>query len=83
MTENTVEHTEDSEPRFEELLEVLENVVERLEGGELSLETALDAFEKGMGLVERARAILDQAEARVEELLEARDGGISETPFEP
>lgn len=70
------------EPRFEELLGELEQLVERLERGEQSLEQALSDFERGMELTRRSGAILDRAEARVEQLLEQRDGTVREAPFE-
>ena len=37
--------------KFEAALEELEQVVEQLESGDLSLEDSLAAFEKGVGLV--------------------------------
>ena len=39
-----------SDKKFESALEELESVVEQLESGDLSLEDALAAFEKGVGL---------------------------------
>ena len=70
-------------PRFEDLLSSLEAVVGRLERGELPLEDALAAFEEGMGLIRSAGAILDAAEARVQVLLEQRDGSLVEAPLDP
>jgi len=69
-------------PRFEELLAELQAVVERLERGEVPLEEALVAFERGTGLADRATAILDAAEARITKVLERRDGGLEEVPFD-
>ena len=40
-----------SRVRFEDALRDLEETVQRLESGELSLEDALAAFERGVGLV--------------------------------
>ena len=70
------------EPRFEDLIDALETVVKELESGELSLEDALMRFEKGVGLAKQAELILDGAEARVERLLENRDGGHATEPVE-
>jgi exodeoxyribonuclease VII small subunit len=68
-----------SEPKtFEEILKALELEVERLEGGELPLEDALAAFERGMQLVTLGQGKLENAEATVERLLAAREG-IAET----
>lgn len=70
-----------AEPGFEELVADLEAVVEQLERGELSLEEALSAFERGNALGTKAAAILDRAEARIEQLVEARGGRSEEIPL--
>ena len=54
---------------FEQVLEGLEAVVQRLESGELSLDESLAAFEEGVKLSRIGTARLDSAERRVEELL--------------
>lgn len=71
-----------AEPRFEEQMKSLEDIVARLERGEQSLEAALADFEAGMGLAKGAGQILDRAEARVDMLLEERDGQHREVPFD-
>ncbi len=53
---------------FEAALERLESLVERLEGGELPLETALSAFEEGVALTRRCAEQLGRAERRIESL---------------
>lgn len=64
-----------SEPqRFEEILERLQMVVDKLEGGELSLEESLQHFEEGVRLSKLGAAQLDEAERRVEVLLQGADG---------
>ena len=68
------------EGSFEELLERLEALVERLERGELALEDALATFEQGVGLTRTLGERLGGAERRVEELL--RDGaGLATRPL--
>ncbi len=54
---------------FEEALTRLEAVVERLESGELELESALLAFENGVALARRCAGQLDAAEQRIETLV--------------
>lgn len=54
---------------FEEVLARLQSVVERLEGGELSLEDALVVFEQGVALSRAGAQKLDEAERRIELLL--------------
>ncbi|MDF1808476.1 MAG: exodeoxyribonuclease VII small subunit [Phycisphaerales bacterium] len=56
------------ELRYEELIEQLEAIVDRIESGEAGLEESIKGYEKGVGLVKRARQILDQAEQRVVDL---------------
>ena len=68
--------------RFEELLLRLRGLVERLEGGHISLEDGLRCFEEGMTLCKRGADILDQAERRVEILLGNGAQGPRTAPFE-
>ena len=55
---------------FEDALEKLESLVERLEDGELPLEEALAVFEEGVFLTRSCAEQLDRAERRIEELVE-------------
>ena len=68
---------------FEAVLAALESEVQRLEKGELPLDDALKAFERGMSLSRRGEDMLAQAERKVEELLEMRSGRPVVGPFEP
>ena len=65
--------------RYEEIVAKLGQVVERLEGGGLSLEEAVAAFEQGIRLARAGSARLDEAERRVELLLE----NDRTEPFDP
>jgi exodeoxyribonuclease VII small subunit len=66
---------------FEQSLTDLQNLVERLENGELSLEDSLAAFEQGVRLTRDCQAALAQAEQKVQILME-RDGELEEAPFD-
>lgn len=55
-------------PSFEAAMEELESLIDRIESGQIGLEESIKAYERGVGLVKRCRAVLDQAEQRVEEL---------------
>ncbi|MGO8971671.1 MAG: exodeoxyribonuclease VII small subunit [Myxococcaceae bacterium] len=55
---------------YSEVVERLEDVVKKLETGQLSLEDTLAEFEKGIRLVQRGEELLAQADKRVQELLE-------------
>jgi len=62
------------EPRFEESFERLESIVEEMERGELPLEDLLTRFEEGVALVRQCRSFLKQAQLRVEQYVEQKDG---------
>lgn len=64
-------------PDFEAALEELEALVERMEGGELSLDESLAAFERGIHLTRRCQQALSEAEQRVQVLLEKDDGSLT------
>jgi len=50
---------------FESQLEALENIVEHLEDGDLSLNDSLTQFEKGVKLTKECQSMLNQAEQKV------------------
>ena len=61
---------------FEQAIGELENTVQRLEGGDLTLSEAISLYERGMRLVQHCNDALDAAELQVQEL--SRPGGSSE-----
>ena len=71
----------DSALSFEQALEKLESLVDRLESGDLPLEEALSAFEQGVALTRRCAGQLDDAERRIEVLTREGDGVVAR-PFE-
>jgi exodeoxyribonuclease VII small subunit len=68
---------------FERSLARLEEVVERLESAELSLDEAMKLFEEGVRLSRECQKQLEEAEGRVQILLKKANGKISAEPFEP
>ena len=60
-----------SELSFEETLEELENLVQRMESGELGLEDSLKAFERGIKLTRACQDALKDAELKVQTLTES------------
>ena len=68
--------------KFETSLKKLEEIVRRLEGGSLSLDESLKAFEEGVKHAGFCSRKLDEAERRVEVLLRHRDGTFTREPFE-
>lgn len=67
---------------FEHSLDELEQLVARMEGGDMSLDESLSAFERGIGLYRHCQQALDQAELRVRLLLDPEAPDTAE-PFEP
>lgn len=63
-----------ADPGFDQVLERLRAVVERLETGSLGLEQSLQAFEEGVRLSRKGAEMLDRAERRVEMLTRGGDG---------
>jgi len=51
---------------FEEAVEALESIIDRIERGEIGLEEALSERKRGDALVKRCRAILEAAEQELE-----------------
>ena len=70
MAEPFAQTVPSEEARYEEIVQRLSKVVERLEGGGLSLEESIAAFEEGIKLARAGAAKLEEAERKVEVLLE-------------
>ena len=58
---------------FEQSLDELEQLVGRMEKGEMSLDESLSAFERGVGLYRQCRTALDQAELRVRQIIDPNE----------
>ena len=69
--------------KFEEALQELETIVQRLEDGNLSLDESLSLFEEAIKLSRLCSQRLDEAEKKVEILLKNENGSLSRQPFEP
>ncbi|MDA8050454.1 MAG: exodeoxyribonuclease VII small subunit [Rhodospirillales bacterium] len=61
---------------FEEALAELERIVRGLEGGQLKLEEAITAYERGAALRRHCESKLAEAEARVAAIVERADGTL-------
>jgi exodeoxyribonuclease VII small subunit len=61
-------------PKFEEALKELEDVVARLEKGELALEESLRLYERGIALARSCHAKLEEAEGKIEVLMKDARG---------
>ncbi len=58
---------------FEKDLQELESLVEKMEGGDLSLEDSLVHFERGIALTRSCQKALTQAEQKIQILLTEDD----------
>jgi exodeoxyribonuclease VII small subunit len=70
-----------AEKKFEKALEQLEEIVRKMEEGDLTLDESLKAFEEGINLSRFCSDKLDEAERKVEILLREGDA-LKSRPFE-
>ena len=68
--------------KFEEALSRLEEAVKSLEKGDLPLEESLKVFEEGVRLSKNCLKMLEEAEKKVEILVQDKDGKRRTRPFE-
>ena len=61
---------------YEKLFIELENIVEKMDSGSISLERSLELFEKGMDLIKEGKNKLDEAEIKVKTIMKASDDQI-------
>ena len=66
---------------FEEAMEKLDGAIRALESGSLGLDAAMQTYEQAVKLLRHCHATLENAERRVNLLLEEADGSVTEQPF--
>ena len=74
MTGKQPDQPTEGEETFESLYRRLEEVTQRLEAGDLSLEESVALYEEGMQVAQRSQPLRGRAEQRIEQLREAYDG---------
>lgn len=80
MTEKTPQIGEMS---FEDALGALEDVVRRLESGEVPLDDSIQLYERGEALRKHCQARLDAAQERIEKIVKDEGGAVkSAVPFD-
>jgi exodeoxyribonuclease VII small subunit len=67
---------------FENALKRLEEIVQRLEGGELSLDESLKLFKEGIELSRLCTKKLSEAESKVEKLIKSGEKEFKTEPLE-
>jgi exodeoxyribonuclease VII small subunit len=79
----TEEGTDLSQMSFEQALKSLEEIVRRLESGDVPLEESIDLYERGEQLRKHCQARLDAAQARIEKIVAGPDGkAVGTEPFD-
>ena len=66
---------------FEQNLKELEEIVTKLERGDLPLEKSLEFFEQGINLVKLCQKRLKSAERKVEKVIKDNEGNIEVSEF--
>ncbi|MCU0891410.1 MAG: exodeoxyribonuclease VII small subunit [Sandarakinorhabdus sp.] len=73
--------TTEPQPSFEQALKELEDIVRKLESGELSLDESITLYERGQALKAQCEARLAEAKARIEQISQTGDG-LATRPFD-
>jgi exodeoxyribonuclease VII small subunit len=68
--------TNTNELSFEQAYEALQQIIQKLESGELSLDESVNLYERGRILSMRCQTLLDNAELRIKQL--NADGSLSD-----
>lgn len=63
---------------FEKSIEELEEIVKKLEKGELTLDESINCFQRGIELTKYCSKRLDEAERSITMLVEGENGQITE-----
>lgn len=66
---------------FEDAVQELEAIIQRMSGGTQSLESSITEFERGIQIVRECQKMLSDAEQRVESLTKAADGQVQTKSF--
>ncbi|HEY1933607.1 MAG TPA: exodeoxyribonuclease VII small subunit [Acetobacteraceae bacterium] len=67
---------------FEDALAELEQIVRGLESGQQKLEDAINAYERGVALRRHCESKLEEAETRVQVIVQRADGTLTTRPSE-
>jgi exodeoxyribonuclease VII small subunit len=65
---------------FEDALAELEQIVRRLEGGQVRLDDAIQSYERGALLKRHCEKKLNEAQQRVDRIVIGADGSVSAEP---
>ena len=62
---------------FEQALARLEEIVSKIESGEVPLEESIDKYAEGIKLIKQCRSILDAAEQKIQLLAKGKGGTLA------
>lgn len=68
--------------KFEVVLDKLQGIVRDLESGDCSLEDSLKKFEEGVNMAKACQERLNDAEKKIEVLINADEDGVKTAPFD-
>jgi len=69
--------------KFEDAISRIEEIIKKLETGEIPLEESLKLFEEGMNLINFCQKKLNEVEQKVEILIKNEGGEVETRPFDP
>ncbi|MGO1713021.1 MAG: exodeoxyribonuclease VII small subunit [Senegalia sp. (in: firmicutes)] len=72
----------DKEIKFEEAIIELDNIIDRLEIGDLNIDNAIDEFKRGIKLYNQCYKKIEETEGKIKLILEDNNGKIKESNFE-
>ena len=64
---------QDTPLSFEQAIQMLTGIVEKIEQGQVPLQDSLQQYEKGMALIKHCRTLLHEAEQRIEVITQQDD----------
>lgn len=67
------ENNDISKLGFEQAIEELTTIVEKIELGEIPLQQSIEQYEKGMALIKHCRGILQKAEEKIEKISQEKE----------
>ncbi len=80
MARKSVKKTGPETATFEQSLQRLETIVERLESGSIPLDETLKEFEEGMRLIKYCNEKLNHAESQLKILIKDAQGNLTAEP---
>lgn len=68
--------------KFEVALKKLEDIVNKLEDGDMELEKSIDLFQEGIDMAKVCQKKLDESEKKIEKLVKDKAGVLSTEPMD-